>query len=190
MKTIQIALTAAFLLGLPGLVSAQDGEEQSNEEKERQEITAMAKETLDRLFVESAGSKILYDKAHGYAVFTGTQTALALSGGRGKGLAVDKKSGVRTYMKMTSVGVGIGVGIQKLKTVFLFETKEKFDGFVKGGWEGDSAAGAAAGVDGAAAARSFTNGMTFYQLNDKGLIAQASVKGTNYSKSDKLNAGG
>ena len=37
MKAIQIALTAAFLLGLPGLVSAQDEEEQSKEEKERQE---------------------------------------------------------------------------------------------------------------------------------------------------------
>jgi len=190
MKTIQLALTTVFLLGLPGLVSAQDEEEQSKEEKERQEINAMTKETLDRLFAETTGSKGLYDKAYGYAVFTGTQTALALSGGRGKGVAVDKKSGGRTYMKVASVGAGVGVGIQKLKTVFLFETKERFDRFVEGGWEGDSTAGAAAGVDGAAAARSFTNGMTFYQLNDKGLIAHASVKGTKYSKNDKLNAGG
>jgi lipid-binding SYLF domain-containing protein len=190
MKTIQIALTAAFLLGLPGLVGAQDKEEPSAEEKERQEINAMAKQSLDRLFAQSAGSKNLYDKAYGYAVFAGTQTALALAGGRGKGVAVDKKSGKRTYMKLTSVGAGVGVGIQKLKTVFLFETKEKFDKFVEGGWEGDSTAGAAAGQDAAAVARSFTNGMAFYQLNDKGLIAQASVKGTKYSKNDKLNAGG
>jgi lipid-binding SYLF domain-containing protein len=179
MKTIQIALTAAFLLGIPGLVGAQDKEEPSAEEKERQEINAMAKQSLDRLFAQSAGS-----------VFAGTQTALALAGGRGKGVAVDRKSGKRTYMKLTSVGAGVGVGIQKLKTVFLFETKEKFDKFVEGGWEGDSTAGAAAGEDAAAVARSFTNGMAFYQLNDKGLIAQASVKGTKYSKNDKLNAGG
>lgn len=190
MKTIQIALTAAFLLGLPGLVGAQDKEEPSDEEKERQEINAMAQGTLDRLFAESAGSKDLYDQAYGYAVFTGTQTSFALSGGRGKGVAVAKKNGNRTYMKVASVGAGIGIGIQKLKTVFLFETKEKFDAFVEGGWEGDSTASAAAGEDGAAAARSFTNGMAFYQLNDKGLIAQASVKGTKYSKNDKLNAGG
>ena len=190
MKTIQLALAGVLLLGLPGLVSAQDKEEQSKEETERQEINAMAKGTLDRLFTESAGSKDLYDKAYGYAVFAGTQTALALAGGRGKGVAVDKESGARTYMKVASVGAGVGVGIQKLKTVFLFETKERFDSFVEGGWEGDSTAGAAAGVDGAAAARSFTNGMTFYQLNDKGLIAQASVKGTKYSKNDKLNSGG
>ena len=82
------------------------------------------------------------------------------------------------------------MGIQKLKTVFLFETKEKFDAFVEGGWEGDTTASAAAGEQGTAAARSFTNGMAFYQLNDKGVIAQASVKGTKYSKHDKLNAGG
>ena len=190
MKTIQTALTVALLLGLPGWVGAQDNDEPSNEEKERQEINAMAQQTLERLFAESPGSKALYDKAYGYAVFTGTQTSFALSGGRGKGVAVAKESGKRTYMKVASVGAGIGLGIQKLKTVFLFETKEKFDGFVAGGWEGDSTAGAAAGVDGAAAARSFTNGVTFYQLNDKGLIAQASVKGTKYSKNDKLNAGG
>lgn len=190
MKTIQIALISAFVVGLPGLVSAQEDEEPSKEEKERQGINVMAKQTLDRLFSESEGSKGLYDKAYGYAVFSGSQTALALAGGRGKGVAVDKASGKRTYMKLTSVGVGIGVGVQKLQTVFLFETKEKFDGFVEGGWEGDSTAGAAAGEDAAAVARQFTNGMAFYQLNEKGLIAQASVKGTKYSKDDKLNAGG
>ena len=185
MRSIQIALTAVFLIGLPGSVGAQ-----SKEEKERQEINAMAKKTLDRLFAESAGSKGLYERAYGYAVFTGTQTSFGLSGGRGKGVAVAKESGGRTYMKVASLGAGIGFGIQKLKTVFFFETKEKFDSFVDGGWEGDATASAAAGKEGAAAAGSFTNGMAFYQLNDKGLIAQASVKGTNYSKNDKLNPGG
>ncbi|UCG75538.1 MAG: hypothetical protein JSV95_12575 [Gemmatimonadota bacterium] len=185
MKTVQMVLTTAFLLGFPGLISAQ-----SDEEKERQEINAMAKETLDRLFAENPGSNALYDKAYGYAVFTGTQTSFALSGGRGKGVAVAKASGGRTYMKVASLGAGIGFGIQKLKTVFFFETKEKFDTFVQGGWEGDTTASAAAGEDGSAAARSFTNGMAFYQLNDKGLIAQASVKGTKYSQNDKLNASG
>ncbi len=190
MKTIKLALTAAILVGFPGLLAAQDKEEVSAEEKERQEINAMAKGTLDRLFAESAGSKDLYGKSYGYAVFAGTQTALALAGGRGKGVAVEKKGGKRTYMKLTSVGAGVGVGIQKLRTVFLFETKEKFDKFVDGGWEGDSTAGAAAGEDAAAVGRSFTNGVALYQLNDKGIIAQASVKGTKYSKNDKLNAGG
>ena len=115
MNTTKVALTAAILVGFPGLLAAQDKEEPSADEKERQEINAMAKGTLDRLFAESAGSKGLYDKAYGYAVFAGTQTALALAGGRGKGVAVEKTNGKRTYMKLTSVGAGYTFGAALLR---------------------------------------------------------------------------
>ncbi len=156
-------------------------------EKRRQKIDKREHETLQRLFKEKPRSRQLYDQAYGYAVFYGTQTALMISGGSGKGVAVNQKTGERVYMRMISAGIGIGLGVQVLSTVFLFKEAEKFQYFVEKGWDADTSASAVAATEGVNADSSFHNGIMVYQLTDKGLIAQASLKGTKYWRSKKLN---
>ena len=90
-------------------------------------------------------------------------------------------------MGMLSAGIGIGLGIQVLYTVFLFEEAEKFQYFVDKGWNADASASAVAATEGVNADSSFHNGVMVYQLTDKGLIVQASLKGTKYWRSKKLN---
>ena len=48
-------------------------------------------------------------------------------------------------------------------------------------------ASAAAGDEGLNTKASFVNGMAVFQMTKKGLIAQASVKGTKYWKDEDLN---
>lgn len=156
-------------------------------QEKRDKIDAMAQETLQRLFKEKPHAKKLYNQAYGYAVFKGTQSALLLSGGSGTGVAVNKATGKRVYMRMLSGGIGLGLGLQFLKTVFLFEDERTFNNFVNKGWDADTSASAVAATSGINADASFTNGLMVYQLTDKGLIAQASLKGTKYWRSKKLN---
>jgi lipid-binding SYLF domain-containing protein len=155
--------------------------------KVRKKIDKGSKASIERLFEESPEARALYDEAYAYATFDGTEAALLISSGGGKGVAVEKASGRRVYMRVASAGVGIGVGFQTVQTVFLFEDRETFEGFVETGWDADASGSAAAGQEGLNAKSSFTGGMMVYQMTKKGLIAQASVKGTKYWKDEKLN---
>ena len=116
------------------------------------------------------------------AVITGIEQP-----GGGVGVAVNKTSGERTYMKMGTGGVGLGLGGQKYQVVFFFETEKAFTSFVEKGWKADASAQAAAGTEGANATTGFVNGIAVWQITDKGLMASVDITGTKYWKSKKLN---
>ena len=115
------------------------------------------------------------------------QITFIFTGGGGKGVAVAKSSGARTYMKMGTGGVSFGIGAQKLQVVMLFETKEVFTAFIEKGWKAETGAEAAAGTAGASAATQFVNGMALYQITEAGLMASADLSGTKYSVDKDLN---
>jgi lipid-binding SYLF domain-containing protein len=150
-------------------------------------IDTMAEQTLDKLFAEYTGASAIYDKAFGYAVFDSIKIAIGISGGGGVGVAVDKPSGKRTYMKMGTAGIGLGLGGKSFQIVLMFETDKAFRNFVEHGWQAEATAGAAAGTAGKDVDSSFIHGVAIFQLTNKGLIAQADVSGTKFWKTKKLN---
>ena len=146
-----------------------------------------AKDALSRLFEESPGAKTLYGEAYGYAVFTNFKVSLGFTGGGGRGVAVDKASGKRTYMNMGTGGLNVGLGAQKYQVVFLFQTRQVFESFVEKGWQAETGANAVAGTAGANAGAAFRNGLAVYQLTQGGLMLQADISGTKYWKDSDLN---
>ena len=180
-KVLTTALIAVMILGVSGMAYAD------KKDDKRGKIDAMSKETLKKLFEKSPSAKKLHDKAYGYAVFDNIKISLMISGGGGQGVAVNKKSGKRTYMKMGTAGLNIGLGGQKYQIVFIFQNEKRFKEFVDKGWEADASANAVAGKKGANAEATFRNGMAFYQLTQAGLMLQADIAGTKYWKSKKLN---
>jgi lipid-binding SYLF domain-containing protein len=152
-----------------------------------EETDLTAKNTLEQLFEKSSTAKQLFEKCYGYAVFSNLKLAFGFSGGLGSGVAVDKETGSRTYMKMGTAGFGFGLGGQKYQVVFLFEAKKPFEDFVEKGWEANAAANAAVWDQGANVQARFVNGLAVYQLTDKGLMLQADISGTKYWKDGKLN---
>lgn len=187
MKQFRLLIIAAIAALVCSTMVAQDDKKEAKAAEKRDEINAMAKETLERLVNESAAAKTLFEKAYGYAVFDNFKLSLLLASERGKGVAVAKVSGNRTYMKMGSVGVNVGLGGQKMQVVFLFEDEATFNEFVNEGWSADASADAAAGKKGASAEAEFVDGMATYQFTEKGLMLQANISGTRYSKDEKLN---
>jgi len=161
-------------------------------EKERTEIQKIEKDTLAKLYSVQPSAKRAIDGAAGYAVFSNFgMKILFAGGGSGKGVAVDRKTGKRTYMKMGEVQAGLGIGIKKFQVVFVFETPDKLDAFVNQGWEfgGQTTAAATTGGQGGAlqGALSVSPGVWMYQLTEQGLALEATVKGTKYWKDTSLN---
>ena len=75
---------------------------------------------------------------------------------------------------------------QRYELVVLFENKDRMDKFVAGGWDSSATAEAAAGKEGKAARTTFYNGVAYYQITDKGLMAHADITGTKFWVNDDL----
>ena len=207
-----LALAMATLFAGPssaqGWKARNDAKKEAKQQKKnaqkKENIDKIARETMERLFKDNPDSKELYDLAYGAAVFDMRQTKLVLSGGGGSGVALERESGKRTYMKTASLGVGIGLGIQFYQVVFIFETAEVMHYFVEEGWEVSSGANAVAGEEGqnlhatatdtdkiaagANASAGYADGIAVFQFTEKGYMLQADISGTKYWKDKGLNA--
>ena len=167
------------LLACSAPVMASSGKKARHHAK----LDTMSAKALKVVLSKGSGANSLYEQAYGYAAFDNIKLAFGVSGGGGSGVAV-AKSGRRVYMKMATAGVGFGLGGQKYQVVFLFQTEEAFQSFVDKGWQADVTAQAAAADKGANAVATFKNGIAYYQITDKGLMASADLSGTKYWKSE------
>ena len=185
-----IAMIAGIAIFLPGAAVAgdQDNDWKSlKAESKRLKIDEMADEALNEVMNTNWKAQELFESAYGWAAFDNLKIAFGISGGGGNGVAVNKSSGERTYMKMGTGGVGFGLGGQKYQVIFLFQDEKTFFNFVEKGWKADASAQAAAGTDGANATTGFVNGIAVWQITEKGLMALADITGTKYWKNKKLN---
>jgi lipid-binding SYLF domain-containing protein len=161
------------------LAGADDAKDKEKAAKDRAEVDGNAAMIL-KDFQGMKGGTEAYNKAAGYAVFRVTKAGLGVSGAGGGGVAVDKKTGARTYMRMGSAGAGLTFGASRYDIVILFETPQKFEAFAKGGWDSSATAQAAAGNKNAEVSSTFFDGVAYYQIGSKGLMASADVSGTKF----------
>ena len=185
-----IAVIAGLAMLLPGataIAGDQDDWKSLKAESKRLKIDEMADEALNEVMNTNWKAQELFESAYGWAAFDNLKIAFGISGGGGNGVAVNKSSGERTYMKMGTGGVGFGLGGQKYQVIFLFQDEKTFFNFVEKGWKADASAQAAAGTDGANATTGFVNGIAVWQITEKGLMALADITGTKYWKNKKLN---
>src|SRR5262245_20688192 len=177
-----LLLATVLILG----IGSAFAEETAQVQERRQEIDRNVQATLDELLKTHEGVRDLYGRAAGYAVFTVTKGGFIVSGGGGNGVAVDKATGQRTYMRMGTGGIGLGIGGQRYSLVVLFENADRLGKFVAGGWDSSATAEAVAGQDGVAVRSSFIDGVALYQITEKGLMAQADVSGTKFWVNEEL----
>jgi len=162
-------------------------------EKQRQEIRSMSQDTLTRLYKVKPDAQKFLEGAAGYAVFVSKDVKVIFGGGGGgRGMAVNNSTKKETFMKLVEVNAGLGVGAKKSRLIFIFDNEKALNDFANAGWEMSGEAAAAAklgeGKGGSAAgAVAVADGVWAYQLTDKGIVAELSLKGTKYSKDDDLN---
>ncbi len=193
---MSIRTTLLFVAVLLPLSAGAGLFNKDSDEDKRAEIQEIREKTLARLYKEKPETEEMIAKAEGYAVFSNTGINLLLvSTANGKGLAHDNKSGEDIYMNMFSAGGGLGAGIKKFSAVFVFHDRGAFEQFVETGWNFTGQADAAATTDAEEEAEAgaletavgLSEGVSVYQLTEKGLALQVTLQGTKYWKDDDLN---
>ncbi len=182
-----------FALAVAPVVAQEAGQKSEAEwnsqkvEAKRSQIDATAGAALDQLLKSNQNAKDLYEKCYGWAAFDNLKLGFFFSGGGGKGEAVEKATGKKTYMSMGSAGFGLAFGGKKYQVVFLFQTKAAFDAFVNNGWQAQGSASGTAGKAQGGAQTGFVNGMAIYQIASTGLMANVDLTGSKYFKDKDLN---
>ncbi|HQR24928.1 MAG TPA: YSC84-related protein [Steroidobacteraceae bacterium] len=179
------AVAATALLPAAGVRADSAGDQ-------RAQISAMAQQTLQALYAQKPSAERAIRESVGYAVFSDISTKIFVAGGGGgKGVAVNRITGDRTYMTLVTVSAGLGMGVSKSHLIWVFETPDAYSNFVNNGVELGADAnlavnpGAGGGLyDGAFEA---SPGAWLYQLSDAGLAAELTVQGSKYFKDSGLN---
>ncbi len=185
-------MTVGIALGGIGWASAQDDDDAPADEEElvarQAEIDTRSQVTVDALLESDEGVRGLFDQAAGYAVFAVTKAGgFFVTGAGGTGVAINKGTGARAYMRMGSGGVGFGLGAQRYGIVIMFEDTAHLERFMDGGWDSSAGANTVAGQEGINLSSSFIEGVAYFQITDTGLMAIADVSGTRFWVADTLN---
>lgn len=158
----------------------------------RNEVMKMHDDALEELYARDPIAKEKVESAPGHAVFSniGTNLLLVTTEG-GYGVAVDRKTGERTYMKMAGAGLGIGIGAKDTRLIFIFQTEHALAAFKSGSWAAGADADAAAKVSEAGGEQSVTaktGDVEIYTITRNGLALSATVSGTRFYRDRYLNS--
>jgi lipid-binding SYLF domain-containing protein len=186
MKLFRVFIAAVLCLAAVRSVAFDDVTE------EKTEIRTMAQKNLQRLYRAQPAAQSAVQNAAGYAVFSNTGIKILFAGsGKGEGIAVNNATKAETFMKMLELQGGLGFGVKKFSVIFVFDNEKVLNDFINSGWEFGGQASAAAkteekggSMEGAA---TVSPGIHMYQMTDKGLAAEITLKGTKYYKDDDLN---
>jgi lipid-binding SYLF domain-containing protein len=167
----------------------QDLRDEATPAETRAKLDAMADATLQRLFADEPDSQALFEKSVGYAVFDTRQASYVVAAGYGRGVAVDRVTGERTYMKTGSAGAGVSFGLGGFDTqlVILFETQTAYDEFITQGIDATAEAGTMVGDEQEQLALRFQQGRAVFVLTQKGWKVSARLMGTKYWPDVELN---
>ena len=179
---ILILMLALVVLMVPVVSAASLGEQ-------RQHIRSISEETLLKLYSLDSHARGYVENAAGYGVFGNWGVKLLfIGGGTGKGMAVDNNTNHETFMDMAAGTVGFGLGAKTYNIVFIFETLEALNDFTENGWQfgGQVTAAATDSVNGGSYQGAFAvgPGVWMYEMTDKGLALEATLKGTKFSQND------
>jgi lipid-binding SYLF domain-containing protein len=167
----------------------QDLRDESTPAETRAKLDGMADATLQRLFTDQPGSRALFDESVGYAVFDTRQVSYVVAAGYGWGVAVDRTTDKRTYVKTGSAGAGVSFGLGGFDTQFviLFQTQATFDEFVNQGIDVTAEAGTMVGDEQEQLALRFQQGRAVFVLTQTGWKVSARLTGTKYWPDAELN---
>ncbi len=163
--------------------------DEATPEATRAKLDAMAEQTLARLFSEQPESRKLFDQSSGYAVFDMREASFYVVAGYGRGVAINRESDSRIYMKMATTGAGLsfGLGGWESQLVILFQNETDLENFAKNGHDATAEAGAMVGDDKEQLSHRFNEGKAVFILTKKGWKIGAKLTGSRYWPDDELN---
>jgi lipid-binding SYLF domain-containing protein len=170
-----LGCTLLFLIsGLSGCASIPG----TTGEEKAETIDALVERTLADLYRQEPRAREEVANSVGYVVMNNKITKIPIIGaGSGYGVAINTRTGEKTYLKMARFDVGGGWGARSVRPVLIFQNEIKFKDFIDGEWEAQAGAEAAAkvGESGAAGGGGSSNigdkGYSMHMITDAGVSA-------------------
>ena len=161
-------------------------------DEQRAKLDEMSGQVLQRIYQKYPSAERVVNDVYAYCTISASSVKFGFLGDdRGRGVAVNNKTGKRIYVKMKEVSVGVSVGAKEYDLVFLIANKEAWDNFVSGKikFASEVSAQASDGVNGDSFsdATLVAKGVWVYQLDKKGLAFELSLKGAKISPYKTLN---
>ena len=186
-KTIVQLILFALVLMTASSVFAKKSPEQV-----RAKLDDMSVQVLDRMYQKYPSSKEAVENAYAYCTISASAVKWGFWGDdHGRGVAVNKQTDERIYMKMKEVTVGINVGAKEYDLLFVIQDQKAWERFISGSikFGGEVSAQASDGVSGGTVADAsiLAKGVWVYQLDKKGLAVELSFKGARISPYRTLN---
>jgi lipid-binding SYLF domain-containing protein len=127
-----IGCTLLYLfVGMSGCASipGKSGEEQLKA------IDALSERTLKDLYKQEPKSKEEIGNSVGYAIMNNKFMKIPIVGaGSGYGVAINNKTGEKTYLEIVRFDIGGGYGARSVRTILIFQNEKKFKDFINGVW--------------------------------------------------------
>jgi lipid-binding SYLF domain-containing protein len=167
-----------LIVGMTGCASipGKTGEEQV------QTIDELVARTLSDIYKQTPKTREEIATSVGYAILDDKITKIPYVGaGGGYGVAINTKTGAKTYIRMERFDIGFGDGVRSVRLVVIFQSEKKFRDFVSGLWhleigtEAAAKAGKAGAAGGAGSGNVGDKGYVVYTITDAGVSATATA---------------
>ncbi len=161
-------------------------------EETRAKLDKMSVEVLDKMYAKYPDSKSAVEKSYAYCTISAAGVKWGFLGDdHGRGLAYNKETGKKIYMKMKEVSLGVNFGAKEYDLLFVIQNQTAWERFISGnikfGTEVSAQASDGVSGDTFANATIVANGVWLYQLDKKGLAVELSLKGARISPFRTLN---
>ena len=185
-KFFQLILFALVLM-TASTVAAKETPDQL-----RAKLDDMSQQVLSRMYQKYPSSEAAVENSYAYCTISASGIKWGFYGDdHGRGVAINKQTGERIYVKMKEVSLGVNFGAKEYDLLFVIINEESWKRFISGNIKFGSEASAQAsdGVIGEtfSDAKIIANGVWVYQLDKKGLAVELSFKGARISPYRTLN---
>ena len=170
----RLGLMAVPLVALLGCATLSTEERDAK----RAELDAMGEKTIATLLDTQPEAREALAKSIGYVVVDMKVTKVPVVGaGTGVGVVVDRRTGARSYVKVSRFEVGGGLGAQKIKVIVFFHDAELMSRALSGEWHFQAGAEAAAGTAGTGGSVTMSDqGYRAFKLVESGAVATVTVR--------------
>jgi len=178
MKTLLMSQALYSIVALAFMLLAACASPSSEEQgPTRNELDEMGDKAIARFIATTPQLQELLDKSVGYTVVNMTITKIPVVGtGVGYGVVIDRRTGTRSYIRVSQFEIGGGLGTEKYKVLIVFDDAKLLEKTAAGTWHYDAGAQAVAGGESADTAASKSGeGYQAYKLTESGTCVRVTV---------------
>lgn len=188
MKRISVLFLMLSLL----IVASLPAFAKESPDQTRATLDNMSEQVLERMYKAYPSAVKAVGDSYGYVTISGVGVKVGFWGSdHGRGVAVNRVTGERIYVKMKEASVGLNFGAKEFDLLFVVTNENAWHDLVFGNISVNSEASVAASdeVSGGsyADAKIGGRGLYIYQVDKKGLAVDLTLKGTRISPYRELN---